>query len=71
MYSQPPVAPGVGDAVSMSCVAHSVTTRTSVFAFSKSISNSWIGSAGGPPGNGVQCTAIDFHVRRQQHAVVG
>ena len=41
----------------MSCVEHLVTTRTSVFAFSKSISNSWIGSAGGPPGNGVKCTA--------------
>ena len=26
----------------------------SVSAFSKSSSNSWIGSAGGPPGNGVQ-----------------
>src|SRR5882757_6805152 len=57
LYSQPPVATGVG-AVSMSCVVHLVSTRTSVFELAKSISNSWIGSAGGPPGNGVKWTAM-------------
>ena len=56
LYSQPPVATGVG-AVSMSCVEHVVVTRTSVLPFEKSISNSVIGTAGGPPGNGVKCTA--------------